>query len=101
MSTEKMISGPFGQYPINSFGGVLNTLVRIYHVPLHIAESVTIGMVDENEVGKIFYNNNEVAHYKVYPGLKHPILRFIDPEWRIYAEHTFVDMGGDKLKMLP
>ena len=74
---QKYVRGPFGRYPVGSFGEILNTLVRYYKVPLRIAEAVTIG-------NTISYQNKIIANYNYAPDSERSTIVFVHEDFLCY-----------------
>lgn len=70
MITEKKISGPFGDYPVNSGGGILNALCK-EGVPLNIVEQLTI-----NGNNTLLDGTANFAQYKYFNGIDKPLFFF-------------------------
>lgn len=90
---DKTISGPFGAYPINSGGGVLNALCG-EGVPLNTVERLTIC----HKVGD--YNivkdgDTEFARYKYFDGIDTPLFMFQNQN---YGRHSAVWNENDVLQ---
>lgn len=83
------MQGPFGNYGHNTIGGVLNSLVRYYNVPMHIAESVRVGKGDYPNEGAITYGDKKFATFRWFEGIEHAVMRF-EPEYVVYGQHSAV-----------
>lgn len=90
MNTEIKISGPFGSYPANSAGGILNSLCN-EGVPLNTVERLTL-----NGDGTIKDGNKEFARYKFFEGVDKPLFYFQD---ETFARHGAIwhDVNGEKV----
>lgn len=65
-----ILDGPFGYYKHGTMGGLLNSLVRYYNIPLTRVESVQVGG------NYLKYREKEVGIYIWFDGLLQPMIRF-------------------------
>ncbi len=79
---------PFGNYELGTPGHVLNALCA-EGIPMHVAESVTIGEKEIRLNGKLF------AMYKYFFGLDKPFFYFYDT---VYKEHNLEGLPDGKFK---
>jgi hypothetical protein len=91
MNTQNTISGPFGSYPYNSAGAILNSLCH-EGVPLNKVESVQIS---ENT---ITYGGKEFARYKFFDGIDKPLFYFQDTAYGRQTAIWYDDQGKKVLK---
>lgn len=78
MENQNIVSGPFGKYPVGSFGEILNTMVRYYGIPLMVVESMQIN----NEA--IIYLNEKIATFSLENNSERTTINFIHPNFSRY-----------------
>lgn len=92
------VSGPYGGYPANTVGGVLNTLVRYYEIPLTFVEDVKFG--SENS---LHYRGEVVGYWKYFEGISHPLVRFVGGWADYYGRNRVIcdlDEQGNEVRRL-
>lgn len=88
MTTEVKINGPFGLYPRNTGGAILNSIYAM-GVPLSTVERLTI------DDGRVLNGPKEFARYKWFEGITQPLFYF---QSDVYGRQNVIWSDDKKLR---